>query len=115
MRYKVLEDLDDTQVKMQGLQTHPREGGEQKVVQEEAGGDAKANSIGIECQPWVYQEDHVEKEKCKTQLDEDLGWNVFADFAEEIKSREKNKHDFINHFMFEEDMKGFFLTHSKAR
>lgn len=48
MRYKVLEDLDDTQVEMQSLQTHPCEGGEQEVVQEEGGGDAEPNGIAVE-------------------------------------------------------------------
>lgn len=70
---------------MQGLQTHPREGGEQEVVQEEGGGDAEARGICVKRQPRVEQEDHVEQEKGKAQVDEDLGWNVSADFAEEIE------------------------------
>lgn len=53
MRYEVFEDFDDTQVEVQGLQTHPREGGEQEVVQEEGRGDAEANGIRVERQPGV--------------------------------------------------------------
>lgn len=51
MRYEVVKDFDDTQVEMQRLQTHPREGGEQEVVQEEGSGDAEAHGVGVERQP----------------------------------------------------------------
>lgn len=73
---------------MKGFQTHPREGDEQEVVQEESCRDAEANGVSVESQPGVQQENHVEQKKCQTQVDEDLGWNVSADFAEEIRKRE---------------------------
>lgn len=45
---------------MQSLQTHPREGGEQEVVQEKGCGDAEADGVLVERQPRVEQEGHVE-------------------------------------------------------
>lgn len=77
----VVEDPDDGQVHMESLQTHPGEGNQQKVVQEKSCGNAQAHGIRVQSQPRVHQEHQVQKEQTETQMNQDLGRNVAADFS----------------------------------
>lgn len=69
------EHLHDAQVHVQRLEPRPGEGRQQEVVQEEGGADAQPGDR-LERQPAVQQEDQVEEEERRAELDQDLGGNV---------------------------------------
>ena len=85
VRYVVVEDLDEGQVHVDRLQSHPGEGNQQEVVKEPGGGDAEAQGVWVERQPSVNQEDEVQQQQRQTQLDQDFGWNVLTQLPAGIK------------------------------
>lgn len=76
---------------MQSLQSHPGEGDQQEVVQEEGCGNAQAYSIFVQRQPRVQQEHQVQQEQAETQMDQDLWRDVTAEFAETKQKKWVNK------------------------
>lgn len=60
---------------MQGLKPRPGERGQQEVVQEEGGADAQPAGW-MPRQPAIQQEEQVEEEERRAELDQDLSWNV---------------------------------------
>lgn len=59
--YVGVEDLDQSDVHVDGLQAHPGEGGQQEVVQQH--GHGQAQPAGVQAgQPSVQQEHHVEEQ-----------------------------------------------------
>lgn len=68
-----MEDLDQGQVHVEGLQAHPGEGGQHEVVEHGRRGDAQA-VVGEWREPGVQQEHHAQAQQGEWQVDEDLGW-----------------------------------------
>lgn len=54
-------------------------------MKEPGSGNAKAHGVWVERQPGVHQEDQIQQEQRKAQLDQDFGWDVFAQLAVEVK------------------------------
>lgn len=119
---------------MQSLQSHPGEGDQQEVVQEEGCGNTQAYSIFVQRQPWVQQEYQVQQEQAETQMDQDFWRDVMAEFSEMKQKKWVNKGslgiDFRINFILEEVFEGSVMinlilgpinterediTHSNAR
>lgn len=78
--YVGVEDFDQSDVHVDGLQTHPGEGGQQEVVQED--GHWQAQPIGFQTgQPAVQEEHHVEEQQGCAEVHQDLGGVVTPQFS----------------------------------
>lgn len=76
-----VEDFDQRDVHVDGLQAHPGEGGQQEVVQDD--GHGQTQPVGVQAgQPAVQQEDHVEEQQRGAEVHQDLGRVVAPQFAE---------------------------------
>lgn len=73
-----VEDLDQGEIHVDGLQRHPGEWGQQEVVQEEGGGLAQTRGLGVKGEPRVQQEDQVQQEQRQTKMDQDLRGRVLT-------------------------------------
>lgn len=72
-----VEDLDQREVHVHGLQAHPHEGGQDQVVQ--GGGRGHGEAVAGEGgEPGVEEEEQVEAQQGKRQVDEDLRGVVAA-------------------------------------
>lgn len=67
-----VEDLDEREVHVDGLQAHPGERGEQEVVQRCSGGYAQP-VVGERREPGVEKEEHAQPQQGSRQVDEYLG------------------------------------------
>lgn len=76
--YVAVEDFHQGEVHVDGLQPHPSERNQQKVMKEPGGGDAETHSVRVESQPGINEEDKVEQQQRQAQLDQDFGWDVFT-------------------------------------
>lgn len=80
-RYVDIEDLDQSEVHVNSLQSHPGEGGQEEVVQR--GGCSHTQSVQAPGgQPGVEQEDQVQAQQGQGEVDEDLRGIVPAKLPE---------------------------------
>lgn len=61
---------------MHGLQTHPGEGGQQEVVQEDGRGYAQPLIVVNAGEPAVQQEHNVEQQQRRAEVHQDLRWII---------------------------------------
>lgn len=80
-----VEDLDECEVHVDGLQAHPGERGEQEVVQRCSGGYAQP-VVGEGREPGVEKEKHAQPQQGGRQVDEYLGWVVSTQLPEVSKN-----------------------------
>lgn len=78
--YVGVEDFDQSDVHVDGLQPHPGEGGQQEVVQKDGHGEAQPLAVQAR-QPAVQQEDHVEEQQGRAEVHQDLGGVVAPQFS----------------------------------
>lgn len=71
---------------MHGFQAHPREGGQQEVVQRCSGGNAQT-VVGEGREPRVEKENHAQSQQSGRQIDEYLRWVVPAQLSEVHKKQ----------------------------
>lgn len=93
--YVAVKDFHQSQVHVDGLQSHPGEGDQQEVVKEPGCGNAKAHSLGIERQPRVHQEDQVEQQQSQAQVDQDFRRYVLTQLPTGLK-RNRTKCECFN-------------------
>lgn len=74
--YVGVEDLDQSDVHVNGLQAHPGEGGQQKVVQKDSRRRAQPLVFDHGGKPPVQQEDNVEEQQRRAEVHQDLRWII---------------------------------------
>ena len=80
--YVRVEDFDQSDVHVDGLQPHPGEGGQQEVVQQDGRSRAQPLVVDHAGQPAVQQEHHVEEQQGRAEVHQDLRRVVAPQFPE---------------------------------
>lgn len=86
--YVGVEDFDQSDVHVDGLQTHPCEGGQQEVMQQDGHGETQPVDVQTR-QPAVQQEHHVEEQQRRAQVHQDLRGVVTSQFPEGWNDQEE--------------------------